>query len=86
MKKSEMLALLKQDIKDAEGDLDLQAGMVLARVLSCGMLPPPDAIDSVTDNIAYAYYNERVEADPNTEEKYYNPPIISKLWEPENED
>ncbi len=44
MKKSELLTLLKQDIKDATGDLDLQASMVLARCLSVGMLPP-DAVD-----------------------------------------
>jgi hypothetical protein len=40
MKKSELLNLLKADIRDAEGDLELQAGMVLARCLSVGMLPP----------------------------------------------
>jgi hypothetical protein len=40
MKKSKLLSLLKQDIKDADGNLDLQASMVLARCLSVGMLPP----------------------------------------------
>jgi hypothetical protein len=43
MKKSELLTLLRQDIKDAAGDLDLQAEMVLARCLSVGMLPPETA-------------------------------------------
>lgn len=40
MKKSEMLKLLERDIKDAAGDLEFQARMVLSRMISCGMKPP----------------------------------------------
>ena len=50
MKKSELLALLKQDIEDAAGNLDLQAGMVLARCISVGMLPPEAADFNIGNN------------------------------------
>lgn len=50
MKKSELLALLKQDIEDADGDLDLQARMVLARCESVGMLPPEAADFNIGNN------------------------------------
>lgn len=79
MKKSEMLELLKQDIKDAEGNLDLQAGMVLARVLSCGMLAPPLGVEAVTGNIVYCYYPETVETNDEGDL------IPSKLWDQEDE-
>lgn len=82
MKRSDLLALLKQDIKDADGDLDLQAGMVLARCLSVGMLPPPDEFEAVTGNIVYAYYYERV-VPSNEINKNFDRPIISELWSPE---
>lgn len=81
-----MLKLLVQDLIDSGPDVEFQARMVLARMESCGMLPPPDDCDSVTGNIVYAYYNERVEADPNIEAPYYSPPIYRKLWEPEDEE
>jgi hypothetical protein len=79
MKKSELLALLKHDIKDAAGDLDLQAGMVLARCLSIGMLPPPDDAEAVTRSIVYLTYKGRVVDNKD------GAPIVSLLWEPEDE-
>jgi hypothetical protein len=77
VKKSDMLSLLKQDIEDAAGDLDLQARMVLSRVLSCGMLPPPNGVEAVTATIVYSYYDGRVIHDENGQ------PIVSELWESE---
>lgn len=50
MKRSEMLELLKQDLKDSVGDVDLQARMVLSRVLSCGMVPPEAADFNIGNN------------------------------------
>lgn len=72
MRKSEMIKLLKQDIKDADGDLDLQANMVLSRVLSCRMLPPD----------YYIKYDENGKYIPHF--NYWT--IVKNEWEPENEE
>ena len=79
MKKSELLALIEQDLIDASGDLQLQAQMVLARCLSVGMLPPSDDAEAVTRSIVYLTYKGRVV------DSEYGEPVVSLLWEPEDE-
>lgn len=80
MKKSELLEMLETDILDADGNLELQAGMVLARCLSVGMLPPPDDAEAVTRSIVYLTYKGRVVDNED------GAPVVSLLWEPENEE
>lgn len=80
MKKSELLALLKQDIQDAADDLDLQARMVLARCISVGMLPPEAADFNIGNNWEPEEpYGKSIVEEVNTDIKRINDIAISSV-------
>lgn len=78
MKRSEIQLIIAECLIEPHFEDPLkEASFILKRLEKAGMLPPPDGVEAVTNDIIYAYYDERVVSDDDGR------PIVENLWEPE---
>lgn len=89
MKRSEAVKLIHNIISSellTEEEFNLNDCSRLLKALEqAGMLPPPKAIEAVTESLAYCYYT-KVSESKDIDGWYYFDRDNSQLWEPEDEE